>query len=295
MNTNIVRLPEEIKQELQVDTNGQITVSVRGAARLADVDESSLRYALNIPAGTNLSQLSKFLTEQGFEGAGINQWNQTGIPDIAIAFILEYYAYECREDRRKEQAKKFCRAFRAIGFRAWAQQQLGWQAESTLSLEDTITLANFASTTAQKAGVSKALAETIKLDSIMQIAPQAKPLLQPQKQAITSAHPLTETAVTPTIVGQRLATTLGLPKISSRAVNKKLLALGYQTSVTRIKRTTGKEVHDYYRPTEKTLNGNYGQLEMTSYQDGTGKNTKYQLRWFNTIVEILANNWETES
>lgn len=294
MTNNIVRLPEEIKQEFRVDTNGQITVSIRGAARLADIDHKALSYAFNTGGEENLSQLAKFLIEQGFKAGEITQWNQTGIPDIAIAFILEYYAYECREDRRKEQAKKFCRAFRAIGFRAWAQQQLGWQAESTLSLEDTITLANFASTTAQNAGVSKAIAETIKLDSIMQIAPQAKPLLQPQKQAITSAHPLPETAVTPTIIGQRLATKLGHPKISSRAINKKLLALGYQTSVTRIKKSTGKEVHDYYRPTEKTLNGNHGQLEMTSYQDGTGKNTKYQLRWFNTIVEILANNWEVK-
>ncbi len=31
---------------------------------------------------------------------------------------------------------------------------------------------------------------------------------------------------------------------------------------------------------------------MTSYQDGTGKGTKYQLRWFNSIVDILAQNWE---
>ena len=224
----------------------------------------------------------------------MNNWSETGIPDIAIAFILEYYAYECREDRRKEQAKKFCRAFRAIGFRAWAQQQLGWQAESTLSLEDTIALANFASSTAQNAGVSKAIAESIKLDSVMQIAPEAKPLLLPQKEAIVSANPLKEQAVTPTVIGQRLAKKLGLEKISSRAINKKLLQLGYQISVTRIKRTTGKEVHDYYRPTDKTLNGNYGQLEMTSYQDGAGKNTKYQLRWFNAIVDILANNWEAE-
>lgn len=119
MNKNIVRLPEEIKQEFRVDSKGKITTSIRGAARLADVDERSIRKALKLGADLEASQLAEFLISQGINGADINNWNETGIPDIAIAFILEYYAYECREDRRKEQAKKFCRAFRAIGFRAW--------------------------------------------------------------------------------------------------------------------------------------------------------------------------------
>ena len=196
----------------------------------------------------------------------------------------------------------------ALRFGIWLSDEFGYMVEqwfeewatgkseeksSTLSLENTIALANFASLSAQNAGVSKALAESIKLDSIMQIAPEAKPLLLRQKNAIASNHPLKEQAVTPTVIGQRLAKKLGLAKISSRAVNKKLLQLGYQTSVTRIKKSTGKEVHDYYQPTDKTLNGNYGQLEMTSYKDGEGNNTKYQLRWFNAITDVLANNWET--
>jgi len=252
-----------------------------------------LRYALNIDAGKNLSQLAKFLVQQGFEGAGINQWSQTGIPDLAIAFILEYYAYECREDRRKEQAKKFCRAFRAIGFRAWAQQQLGWQAESSLSLEQALLIADCGARSAENAGVDKYVSEQLKLEGLMKMFPKSQHLLKRQKDAIASNHPLKEQAVTPTIIGQRLAKKLGIAKISSRAVNKKLLQLGYQTSVTRIKKSTGKEVHDYYQPTDKTLNGNYGQLEMTSYKDGEGNNTKYQLRWFNAIADVLAHNWET--
>ena len=72
----------------------------------------------------------------------------------------------------------------------------------------------------------------------MQIAPEAKPLLLTQKEAIASANPLTEQAVTPTVIGQRLAKKLGLEKVSSRAINKKLLQLGYQIKETNADRET---------------------------------------------------------
>ena len=49
-----------------------------------------------------------------------------------------------------------------------------------------------------------------------------------------------------------------------------------------------------YKPTQKPIDGNYGQLEMSTYKDGEGKNTKYQLRWWNEIVDVLVNNWEEQ-
>ena len=153
-----------------------------------------------------------------------------------------------------EEAKKVSLCFQAIGIRTWIQTELGWKQEQPqLTLEDIIALANFASSTAQNAGVSKALAESIKfsrsksheimrvsayqnsiiitkwrsalkctiitkaylvrhiasekqqlktspskvfryvfdllkLDSVMQIAPEAKPLLLPQKEAIAECR-----------------------------------------------------------------------------------------------------------
>ena len=228
--TQIFHLPEDIRQEFSIDENGQAYASQSAIARLCGVSRQSINELLEkILSGKALSE-----SLNPFSG---NDYSVSGkIPDLVVAAIINHYAMYAR--KTTEEAKKVSLCFQAIGIRTWIQTELGWQQEKPqLSLEDTITLANFASTTAQNAGVSKALAETIKLDSIMQIAPQAKPLLQPQKQAITSAHPLPETAVTPTIIGQRLATKLGHPKISSRAINKKLLALGYQTSVTRIKKS----------------------------------------------------------
>ena len=125
----------------------------------------------------------------------------------------------------------------------------------------------------------------------MEIAPEAKPLLLPQKKAIASANPVPEKALSPTEIGQRIAEKLGLEKVSARAVNKKLLSLDYQVSITRIKRSTGKEVHDYYKPTQKSIDGNLAQLEMATYRAGDGNSTKYQLRWWFPIIDVLVTNW----
>ncbi len=62
----------------------------------------------------------------------------------------------------------------------------------------------------------------------MRVAPEAKPLLLPQKKAISSANPVGEKALTPTEIGQRIAGKLGLERVSARAANKKLLSLGYK-------------------------------------------------------------------
>ncbi len=180
-------------------------------------------------------------------------------------------------------------------FEEWATGHFKTQQEkeeTKITLEDALALANFAASSAQNAGVSKPVAESIKLNSIMQCMPFAKPLLLPQKKAIASANPIEEQALTPTEIGIRLAQRLGIPKISARAVNKKLLSLGYQVSVTRIKKATGKEVHDYYKPTQKTIDGNYGHLEMSTYQTGDAHSTKYQLRWRSGIIDFLVNNWQ---
>ena len=285
--SQIFHLPDDIHQEFSIDENGKAYASQSAIARLCGVTQQAINQLLEKLA------TSKTPSESLQPFSGNDYMGTSKIPDVVVAAIINHYAMYAR--KTTEEAKKVSLCFQAIGIRTWIQTELGWKQEQPqLTLEEIIALANFASSTAQNAGVSKALAESIKLDSVMQIAPEAKPLLQPQKEAIASANPLTEQAVTPTVIGQRLAKKLGVEKVSSRAVNKKLLQLGYQISVTRIKKTTGKEVHDYYRPTDKTLSGNYGQLEMTSYKDGEGNNTKYQLRWFNVIVDILANNWEAE-
>ncbi len=177
-------------------------------------------------------------------------------------------------------------------FEEWATAKIRPQQptkEREISIEDTITLANFAASSAQTAGVSIPLAESIKLDSVMQIRPEAEPLLLPQKNAIASANPLEEKALSPTQIAEKLTQRLGIAKISARAVNKKLLELDFQVSIKRVRKSTGKEVHDYYKATAK--GEKYSKLEMATYKISDGNSTKYQLRWFSKIVDILVNYW----
>ena len=123
--TDIERVTQQIKDEIRVDQQGRSFISIRGSARLADVADSSLRRAFE-GAAQKPSGLAEFLIQNGFEGAAQNEWRESGIPDLALALILEYYGYEAQERYRREQAKAACRVFRAIGIRVWMQQIKGY-------------------------------------------------------------------------------------------------------------------------------------------------------------------------
>ena len=121
----IVEIIEQIKQEIEVDGNGQAKASVRATARLAGVDDESIRKALKSSADLAPSKLAKELMLQGFQTADLTEWKTAGIPDVAIAIILEYYAFDAGRYSTK-QARLVCRSFNTIGIRAWIQDKLGW-------------------------------------------------------------------------------------------------------------------------------------------------------------------------
>jgi hypothetical protein len=87
----IVEIIEQIKQEIQIDANGQGKASVRAAARLANVNDAGLLRSLKTAADISRSKLVKRLIYKGFEGADIKSWSESGIPDVAVATILHYY------------------------------------------------------------------------------------------------------------------------------------------------------------------------------------------------------------
>jgi hypothetical protein len=121
----IAEIIEQISQEIEVDSNGHGKASIKATARLAGVDDESIRKALKSSADLAPSKLAKELMLQGFKAADLSQWRTDGIPDIAIAIILEYYAYEAGRYCTK-QARLVCRSFNTIGIRAWIQDKLGW-------------------------------------------------------------------------------------------------------------------------------------------------------------------------
>ncbi|MFN6569896.1 hypothetical protein [Dendronalium sp. ChiSLP03b] len=124
----IAQIIEQIKQEITIDSNGHGKASIRATARLADVQDSSLRRAL-LSAALEPSALAKNLMQQGFTPAALEAWNE-GIPDMGVAAVIEYYAFDAGR-YCKQQARLVCKAFNRIGVRAWMQDIMGWTKPTT--------------------------------------------------------------------------------------------------------------------------------------------------------------------
>lgn len=193
---------------------------------------------------------------------------------------------------RKTQAKKFKKWITSEvlpAIRKTGSYSISKEIASDKTKEAAFIL-DIAAKSAINAGVDPEIAEQLRLEGLAKLFPEYNDVLLLQKNAIAASKRLPELPKTPTEIGQELAVRLGYVKISAKKINSKLLELGYQISVTRIKKSSGKEVHDYYQPTEKGKP--HSQLQMTAYTEGEGKSTKAQLRWFSSIITVLANNWE---
>ncbi|MBD2730229.1 hypothetical protein H6G96_28915 [Nostoc sp. FACHB-892] len=132
----VAQIIEQIKQEITVDSNGQGKASIRATARLADVQDSSLRRAL-LSAALEPSALAQSLIRQGFSPAALETWNE-GIPDMGVAAVIEYYAFDAGR-YCKQQARLVCKAFNRIGVRAWMQDIMGWTKPATQPQEQPTT------------------------------------------------------------------------------------------------------------------------------------------------------------
>ncbi|MCC5639771.1 hypothetical protein LC593_28885 [Nostoc sp. CHAB 5844] len=102
---------------------------MKATARLAGVSDKAIGKALE-SANLEPSKLAQMLMQQGFNAANLNEWRTEGIPDIAIAIILEYYAFDAGR-YCSAQARLVCRSFNTIGIRAWIQEKLGWTKPTT--------------------------------------------------------------------------------------------------------------------------------------------------------------------
>ena len=134
---NLDYILHQIRSEIKVDPlTGKGTASIRATARLADVSDTALRKAFE-SANLEPSDLAKTLMQQGFDSANLTKFSETGIPDIAVAVILEYYAFDAGR-YVKPQTQLVYRAFARVGIRAWMQDITGYQKPSVekINLEE---------------------------------------------------------------------------------------------------------------------------------------------------------------
>ena len=121
MSITLAQTLESLKSEIKVDFNGRGFVSIRGAARLAGLDHSTLVKAFS-SGGNSESKLAQSLIKKGFT---LGTFQSQGIPDKALACILEYYTFDAGK-RCTETAELSYRAFAAIGVRSWLHKSVGY-------------------------------------------------------------------------------------------------------------------------------------------------------------------------
>ena len=107
---NIEAIEFQIASEIRTDDEGRGFFSIRATARLFGIDDGALGRNLNSAAAVSPSKLALYLIGQGFDAAAISNWSSTGIPDLAVASIGEYYIFE-KPASCNEQTKQVYRTF----------------------------------------------------------------------------------------------------------------------------------------------------------------------------------------
>lgn len=268
-NDDLTLVIDQVRQEVSIDSQGKGKATIRATARLVGVNDMSISKALNT-ADLNPSKLAKHLIEQGFEGADQTEWKTEGIPDIAIASIAHYYAYEAGR-YTTEQAKLVCKAFTAIGIRSWMQQIAGWTPQPTSTptpqeINQTLDLI-FGGT-----DLDPQLIAGVKCNAISTTYPQLKATTDIAKQALSI--PVKEELLRPTAIAQKLEVKTD-EKWSPVKVNKTLILQGFQER--------NPDGNPNYLPTEKGKP--YSKLVLDTAK-GRSK-TVQSLLWYPSIVEAI--------
>lgn len=279
--SNLTAIIEQIKDEIKVDALGKGKASVRATARLVDVQQSSISKALTIDA-LKPSKIATMLIEQGFDGDALASWKESGIPDIALASIAHYYAYEAGR-YCTNQAKLVCKAFAAIGIRVWIQGIKGWNKGEVVSPKPSLLptptvdeIAQLIDLTLGKTDLDKNLVAGVKLNAIARQHPQLALAAETAKSALSIE--VESNLLTPTAVGEKLSSTTG-EVWSAIRVNKVLIEIGLQE-----KNPEGK--NPSYLPTEKGKQ--YGRLVLDTAK-GRDK-TVQSLKWHQEVMEALEIN-----
>lgn len=274
-------LPEEIRSEFTVNPDGSTNTSIRGAARLAGVDHSVL--SRHFSGGDfSSSKLAQKLIGQGFQTGDFSK----AISEIALASILEYYAWEAGA-RCTDQARLIYKAFASVGIRTWLQNQLNYQPDVTEpsqapSKTPTIDEINAVFAGFYQLNIQPELIESAKLSAIAKTFPHLSNAAEVGKQLLSSNMAVTECPLSPTKIGKIIAQQLGWEKpISARRINEALVQSGLQIA-ERVPNSKGQTKIQY----KLTASGEkHGRLQMDTAQ-GHNK-TVYVLRWFESVIPLI--------
>lgn len=81
---NLIETVMDLKDEFQINSDGQVMVSIRGAAQLLGVSHVALVKNLG---NSESSEMAKMLVEQGFKPGNLAK---LGIPDTALAVMAQF-------------------------------------------------------------------------------------------------------------------------------------------------------------------------------------------------------------
>lgn len=124
----------QIKDEINFDSQGHGTLSLAGVGRLVGISKQNLSQIVN----KKTAKLTQLLVQHGFEPS---TFPEKGVPDTAISVIVSYYAYKAG-NRCTNEARLVGDVFLAIGVRVWMQRVAGWQPTSSrkLSSEEIVSI-----------------------------------------------------------------------------------------------------------------------------------------------------------
>ena len=270
----IADVVEQIREEIEVDTQGKGKASIRATARLAGVDHESIRKSLVYSGDQRPTKLAQMLISHGFEGGNLEEWRLSGIPDTAISIILEYYAFDAGR-YCTEQARLACKAFMTIGIRLWMQKIKGWEQHLPQpqllvpSLEEISTLLDL---TLGKAGLEPKLVAGAKLNAIGKRYPHLLKETEDAKSMLVV--PVENKLLTPKQLGEILAERTN-ETWSSQRINKLLIEQGFQVR--------NRDGNPDYLPTEKGKA--YSQLTLNTAK-GRDKTVQH-LKWLEIVLETI--------
>lgn len=112
----IQEIINNVRNEIKVTTDGKGSITRHGLCMLLGISRNRL-YDLQ-----KRQKLAETLADAGFNSSLLGFEN--GIPDLAVACIVEYYAFDAQ--KTSETAKKLYRSFAAVGVRAWFQDVTGF-------------------------------------------------------------------------------------------------------------------------------------------------------------------------